>query len=474
MLKKLSQNIHPQDLADPKIIPVLWQYLLTLEAQLEAVLETVNEAVTIIDRDDVVVGWSRRAQEMYKIAPESILGQKIEDFFSSLVVTGVLNNGEVRDSYHQPCRGTHVLINASPIRLGGEIIGSVGAERDITETVYLHNELSKASHQVRLLEEEIKKFAPGESFTKIRGKSKKLGEIVSLAKKVAGTNAAVLIRGESGTGKGLFAEAIHQESQRGAGPFVIVNCGAIPPSLFESELFGCQEGSGGYDQKGKPGKFELANGGTIFFDEVDSLQLDMQVKLLRALQTKKIYRLGAEEPIMVDVRVVAATNRDLEKLVAQGLFREDLYYQLNVVAVDIPPLRERKDDLPELVYLFVQEFSALHGREIREIEPELMSILLSYPWPGNIRELRNVIERLVILAEGEKISAAHLPDSLRNIKAMADAENVSNLCELTERAERQMILRTLEEAGGNKSKAAKLLGIPRSTLYYKLKNLNLL
>lgn len=473
MIKKFSERVKPEDLKNPEMASVLWQQLRIVEAQLEAVLDTVNEAVTIIDKEDVVVGWSRKAQEMYNIAPEEILGRKIEDFFSSLVVTKVLNSGEVRDSYHQPCRGTHVLINASPITLDGQVLGSVGAERDITETVYLHNELSKASNQMLLMGEEKKKSASAGSFNKIRGKSKKLGEMVSLAKKVAGTDAAVLICGESGTGKELFAEAIHQESQRREGPFVVLNCAAIPPSLFDSELFGYEGGMGKYDQEAKPGKFELAHGGTLFLDEVDGLQPDQQVKLLQALQNKKIYRQGSREPIEIDVRIISATNRDLGKLVAEGSFREDLYYLLNVITVEIPPLRERKDDLPELVYLFAQEFGKKHGKEIKEIDPQLMVAFLNYPWPGNIRELRNVIERLVVLSEGSTLTPDHLPLSLKN-PVPVEAGPSSHLSEMTERAERQLILDTLKETGGNKTKAAKLLGIPRSTLYYKMKALKLL
>ncbi|MDS1030916.1 sigma 54-interacting transcriptional regulator [Bacillota bacterium LX-D] len=456
------------------LLQKLHYYLEVLETELDTVLDTVNEAVTIIDEEDIVAGWNRRAQEMYQIPPQNILGENIKKFFSSLVVTEVIKDGEVRDSYHQPCRGIHVLINASPLKLNEKNIGSVGAERDITETVYLYNELSRASSQVMLLEQKIKKnISSGEAFKKIHGHSKKLQKIISFARKVAITNATVLIEGESGTGKELFAEAIHLASPRKDKPFVIVNCGAIPASLFESELFGIKEGRPvGVDVNGKIGKFELANGGTILLDEIESMQLDMQVKLLGVLQSRKYYSIGAKEPSEVDVRVIAASNLELGRMVAEGLFREDLYYQLNVVTIDIPPLRERKDDLPELVYLFVQEFANYHHREIKKIDPELMSVFLNYPWPGNIRELRNVIERLVILAEDSSISKVNLPDSLQAVPV--SNEITSSLNKLTEQTEKQVILQALKETGGNKSKTAKLLGIPRSTLYYKLKALNML
>ncbi|MGI6332455.1 MAG: sigma 54-interacting transcriptional regulator [Zhaonellaceae bacterium] len=451
-----------------KVLKALWQALLVVESQLETLLGTVHDAVTIINDQDEVVGWSRRSVEMYGITPEEILGQKINKFFSSLVVTQVIKNGDVRDSYHQPCENTHVLINASPVKIGGQVIGSLGAERDITETVYLHNELSKASSKVRLLQAEINKITPqDDGFAKIRGKSKLMQEVLDLARRVAKTNASILITGESGTGKELFAEAIHLESRRKEGPFVIVNCDAIPASLFESELFG-QRGS-----LEKEGKLLLAHGGTIFLDEVDGLQPDMQVKLLRALQAKKVYPVGGQEPIAIDVRVIAASSRDLKKLIQQGTFREDLYYQLNVVSLNIPPLRHRKEDIPDLVYALTREFSNAYGA-IKEIEPELMTILLNYPWPGNITELRNVVERLVILAEGEALAVKNLPEPLVKWKDNAGNLNSSNLNELTDRTEREVILQALEKVNGNKSQAAKLLGIPRSTLYYKLKALKIL
>jgi len=451
-----------------KVLQALWKALLTTESQLETALATVHDAVTIINAEDEVVGWSKKAAEMYNITPEEILGQKINNFFSSLVVTQVIKSGEVRDSYHQPCENTYVLINASPVKIGDKIVGSLGAERDITETVYLHNELSKASSKVRSLQAEISKITPREdAFARIMGKGKAMREVIALAKRVAKTNASILITGESGTGKELFAEAIHQESRRKDYPFVVVNCDAIPASLFESELFGQ---SGSFD---KEGKLVTAHGGTIFFDEIDGLGLDMQLKLLRALQTKKVYPVGGKDPVEIDVRVISASTKDLKQLIREGLFREDLYYQLNVVSLQIPPLRERKEDIPDLVYALVQEFSQNYG-VISEIEPELMTVLLNYPWPGNITELRNVVERLVILAEGETLAVKNLPEPLVRWQKTAGDLKTSKLNDLTDRTEREVILQALEKVNGNKSKAAELLGIPRSTLYYKLKTLKLL
>ncbi|MFZ5943887.1 MAG: sigma-54 interaction domain-containing protein [Bacillota bacterium] len=452
----------------------LWQEILHLECHLSTLMDTVDEAITVIDRENNVIGWNRRAEELYQIPCSKIMGRKITQFFSSLVVTNVVNKKEVRDAYHQPRPENHVLINARPVIYDSEtILGSVCSERDITETVNLHNELSKASSQVNLLKSEIKKYSgPSDSFGKLHGHSKKLLEVIVLAKKVATTNTVVLIRGESGTGKELFAESIHSYSSRRDKPFIVINCGAVPPTLFESELFGYQPGAfTGADKKGKPGKFELAHNGTIFLDEIGELLPEMQVKLLRVLQNKRFYRVGGNEPIAVDVRVIAATNRNLEEMIREGTFREDLYYRLNVVSLDIPPLRTRKEDIPELVYLFTREFCNYHNRNIVQIDPEVMNIFLNYAWPGNIRELRNVIERMVIMAENDKITEENLPISLKLTKFKNSYHEGSTLMDVAEKAEKEVILQALDGSGGNKSKAAKILGIPRSTLYYKMNKL---
>ena len=458
------------------IMPMLWDKVKTTEGILKAVLETVNEAITIIDNDDNVVGWNCKAQSLYNIKSGEILGKKINSFFTNLVVTEARQSSKsYKDAYHQPCHDTHVLINANPITVDEGMVGSISSERDITETVYLHRELTKASSQVRKLEKAMSKIEGDQNpFSKIIGKSKKLQDAISMAKRVAVTNASVLIRGESGTGKELFAEAIHQESNRKDKPFIVINCGAIPATLFESELFGYSGGAfTGADKKGKPGKFELAHNGTIFLDEIGEMQLDMQVKLLRVLQNKVFYKVGGREPVHIDVRILAATNRPLEEMIAEGLFRKDLYYRLNVVSLDIAPLRERREDIADMVSIFVKEFCFLYSKEPLNISSDIMTILLNYSWPGNVRELRNVVERFVILADDGVVKREHLPEEIKGHKIVSQNEFASSLMEETERAERQMILKRLEDFQGNKSKTAKALGIPRSTLYYKLKILNI-
>jgi PAS domain S-box-containing protein len=473
----LDQGHKPVGFVDTEVLLAnLWKGLLLARHQLACVLETVGEAVTIIDEEERVVAWNKQAENMYGISREKLLGQSIRPHFTDLMLTRVMKERQkVRNVYHQPRAGSHIQINATPVIIDGKVAGSVSSDRDITEIVYLNQELTKASAQVKILETQIKNAVNGVSFRRILGHSPRLAETIMLAKRVAGTDAAVLIRGESGTGKELFAEAIHLESRRSERPFVVINCGAIPSTLFESELFGYQGGAfTGADKKGKPGKFELANGGTLFLDEVGELPLEMQVKLLRVLQSKVFYRVGGSEPVNVDVRIIAATNRNLESMIKEGRFRDDLYYRLNVVSLEILPLRERKEDLPELIHFFVQEFSRIHNRNISHLAPEVMASLLDYSWPGNIRELRNMAERLVVLADGEIIGKEHLPAGFAGNKwtPAAVAPDVS-LTKLAEEAEREAIRAALKRAGGNKAKAAEILAIPRSTLYYKMKSLGI-
>ncbi|RYD04552.1 hypothetical protein N752_14360 [Desulforamulus aquiferis] len=348
--------------------------------------------------------------------------------------------------------------------------------RDVTEIVQLNQKLSQASYQVQRLEQEIIQFtADRNPFASIKGHHRRLMEVINVARKVATTNAAVLIRGESGTGKELVAKAIHQTSTRNEKPFNVINCAAIPRSLFESEMFGYEGGAfTGADKRGKQGIFELSDGGTLFLDEIGELPPEMQVKLLRVIQDGIFFRVGGSVPVKVDVRLIAATNRYLEEMINKGEFREDLYYRLNVVSLELPPLRERREDIPELVYLFLQEFSQLYNKQITKLEPGVMATFLSYSWPGNIRQLKNVIERMVILSEGDTVPESAIPDSLRVTSQQDQIGTTIGLASVTEQTERDLIVRTLKQVNGNRSEAARMLGIPRSTLYYKMHQLGIM
>ena len=301
-------------------------------------------------------------------------------------------------------------------------------------------------------------------------RSESIKKVIGLAEKVAPYKSTVLITGESGTGKDLFARVIHQLSPRAKGPFVVINCGAIPPTLIESELFGHTKGSFTGAHESRIGHFERANRGTIVLDEISELSLDLQVKILRVIETGEILRIGGRDPITLDVRIIAASNKPLDRAVEEGRFREDLYYRLNVVSIMIPPLRERPEDIEELAFYFLDRFSKKLGKRATRFSNGAMVMLKSYDWPGNVRELRNVIERSLVVAKGPHIGAEELsfPFTPKPEPQAADEQALS-LSEL----EKQHIRRVLEMTDWNVSQAAKILGIERATLYSKMKRYGL-
>ncbi|HWR39679.1 MAG TPA: sigma 54-interacting transcriptional regulator, partial [Patescibacteria group bacterium] len=445
-----------------------------LQSRFQSVLNILSEAVCVIDQEDRVAVWNKSSELLYGITAQEIVGQPIDQFFSNLMLTQVIKEKkEVKDKYHNPCQGKHVLINAAPVKLKDEIIGGVCSERDITEIVNLNQELTDASQKVHSLETTLDQLhTEADAFSGICGQTPAIKEAIQMARKVAGANVPLLLRGESGTGKELFAQAIHQASRR-PGRFVAINCGAIPSNLFESELFGYESGAfTGADRKGKSGFFEMAEQGTLFLDEIGELPKELQVKLLRVLQEKVYYRIGGKTPLKIDVRIIAATHSDLEKMILANQFREDLYYRLNVVSLFLPSLRERREDIPELVYRGLQRYGQLHVQPIEKVEPSLMALFLEHPWPGNVRELYNVLERLVILAEGAVLTPENLPFDFTGtvIASTAGGDNTvaavpGNFSEMGI-LEKRMIERVLEEEDYNKAAAAKRLAIPRSTLYY--------
>jgi DNA-binding NtrC family response regulator len=305
-------------------------------------------------------------------------------------------------------------------------------------------------------------------FHEMVGESEPMQRVYSLVEMVANSDITVLLTGESGTGKELVARAIHHKSARADGPFVTLNCGALPENLFESELFGYEKGAFTGAMTTKVGRFELADGGTLMLDEVGELSLKSQVDFLRVLETKEFRRLGGTKLIEVDARIIAATNRNLEEAVKQGDFREDLYYRLNVVPIKLPPLRDRGDDIPLLVDNFLRECSAQHQREPKDVSREAMRLLRLYAWPGNVRQLRNLIERLVVTVREKTLQPQHLPEEIQaskeDIRTM-----VVTLGSTIEDVEKEVIRRTLTEVTNHREKAAKLLGISLRALQYKIK-----
>lgn len=460
-----------------------------LKAFYETVTQTTDASITVIDENERVRTWTEGAEKIFSVNHQDIIGQPITDFFDhkKLEILQSLHEGKsIVSQHHQPRSDLFVLINSNPVYFNGQIIGAVVSETDITNQVVLNEKLFNMSNEVHRLEQEVAKYKDAsDPFNSIKGKSDALQRTVHLARKVCSVKSTVLILGESGVGKEVFAKAIHEVSEEPNAPFISINCGAIPASLFESELFGYERGAfSGADNKGKKGKIELAKGGTLFLDEVGEMPLEMQVKLLRVLQERKYYRVGGEKEIDIDFRIIAATNRDLQELMKEGKFREDLYYRLNVVSLHIPPLRERKEDIIELTHYFLNDFSLSYQRPIHEFPPEVIHELLRYDWPGNIRELRNVVERLIVFTTDGVIKRDYLPFSTNGISFENTPKIASNvrkesdvtilpLREEMDQHEKKVIEKALKILDGNKLECAKQLGITRATLYNRLKRLGL-
>ena len=394
-----------------------------------------------------------------------------------------LNKTRIRERL----KGDEVFI-AVPIKVGGDTVGVMGVfksfsskesvEKGIESLMVLGTmigmfyRLSEKMEQERqeweeerkMLQEELKKTY---SIHGIIGVSESVRNLIEVIRKVASTDSTVLITGESGTGKSLIARAIHFLSGRKDKPFVTINCAAIPDTLLEAELFGYERGAFTGAHTSRRGKFELADGGTVFLDEIGDMPLYLQAKILRVIQDKEIEHLGGEKVIKVDVRIIAATNRDLETLVREGKFREDLYYRLNVIPIHVPPLRERKEDIPVLVEHFLEKFNEKYGKNVR-ISPDAMEALMEYNWPGNVRELENTIERIVVMNEGT-VRTADLPPHILAMRRKGGTETLQNLPERIQATEKEKIIEALEKTGYVKSRAAKILGYTLRQLDYRIK-----
>jgi two-component system nitrogen regulation response regulator NtrX len=332
----------------------------------------------------------------------------------------------------------------------------------------------KNAVQQRRTDLELQRLREDSALPEIIGDSVPMKALRQQLKLMAGTNGRVLIYGESGTGKELVARAIHTSSARANGPFVEVNCAALPEDLIESELFGYRRTNLDGTADHKIGKLQKAHGGTFFLDEVGDMSLRTQAKVLRALDEHRFEPIGAPQSVQVDVRVIAATNKNLEKEIERGNFREDLFYRLNVIPFIVPPLRDRAEDIPVLAAFFLREFTIAYGRKPKELSDDALEVLMRYHWPGNVRELRNLMERIVILYPQRRIESRHLPlDGARKNQANKPADGYGSLHDVKEAAERDYILRKLEETGGNVTRASELLGLERSNLYRKMKSLGI-
>ncbi|SKB69541.1 PAS domain S-box-containing protein [Acetoanaerobium noterae] len=465
--EKLVGVLRTQD-----IVYKLYPKIQANEDLYELLWDNVHEGICIIDNKGTVCIWGRGSEKLYGIKKSEIIGKKLEEFFPTALLLDVLKSKEpVENIIHSPRKNTYVNISALPLIKNGKLIGVVSTERDVSEITNLSRELEFTKEKLDYLQVEVRKMNEDKfSFGNIVGKSKIMTHTIDRAYQVASTTSSVLISGESGTGKEVFARAIHQSSGR-EGAFVAINCSAIPESLFESEMFGYESGAfTGALSKGKIGKIEIANGGTLFLDEIGDMPLHMQAKLLRVLQERQLMRVGGDKSISLDVRVISATHRNLEDMVKAGTFREDLYYRLNVVNIKLPSLSDRIEDVPLFVKLFIEEFCRENHMKVPDISPEILNMLMNYSWPGNIRELKNMVEHLVVFSKNNEIQIDTLPEYINNKDDKTiNIKNEKSLTDLIRKTEIKAIHDAMKECGNNKQQAAKLLDIPRSTLYYKIK-----
>ena len=454
-----------------------------MQERLQMILEAVQDGICVVDRTGEITYVNPSYLRIVHKTPEMVMGQNVFKTAPDGNRCAVLRTGVARiGSISRKKDGTTVVANVNPIFVNGEIAGVVSVIKDITELQNLMARLSQVSAKAEYLEQELlrtKKTA--NAFANYIGKSGKVIDVLALASKAAQSSATVLIRGESGTGKEVIAEGIHYASERRRGPFIRVNCGAIPGTLLESELFGHEKGAFTGAVKRKLGKFELADHGTIFLDEIGEMddeigEMDkkMQVKLLRVLQQKEFDRVGGEETVHVDVRIIAATNRHLEDMVKDGTFRDDLYYRLNVIPIILPPLRERIDDIPLLVEHFIDKISAATGKTVRSITPEAMDILMRYKWLGNVRELENVIERVITLMDSDTITVASLPSYIKGEAADREVQQLETESAVLpwEEYEKRIIAKALKQCGTFNA-AAKELKITHKTVAAKARKYGL-
>ncbi|MDR2124288.1 MAG: sigma 54-interacting transcriptional regulator [Desulfovibrio sp.] len=455
---------------------------------LYAIIDNIPEAIQGIDQHGNVTIWNKTAEKIFNITSKEVLNKQIADFFPDDLLLDVINNSKTYINFlveYSP--GFFLLRNTTPIYADdGRLSGAICTSLDVSRYMRMSDMLETAASRAKTLERATGDATDKEClFFTVNAETR---HMLQQARKAAATDATILIEGESGTGKEVLAYEIYRHSKRFGRPFIEVNCSAIPEGLFESEMFGYEAGTfTGNDRKGKKGKFELADGGTLFLDEIGDIPLYLQSKLLRAIQERRYHRLGGSTPVHVNLRIICATNRNMEELVKAKMFREDLYYRLNVVRLYIPPLRKRPEDIPGLARLFVGELSKALKRPAPEITPELLKSLSGCSWPGNVRQLRNAIETMIVLCEGNdamtcaSLVEANLNDTLLN-SAQDPAEAASppprvepdaTLEGFVSRQEKQKILQALADNANNKVQAAKSLGIPRSTLYYKMKNLGI-
>ena len=443
------------------------------------ILDSIHESILIIDAQTRVQYVNDSYLKMFGVRRERIIGRHLVKFEPLARIHEVLKNGVslTGDISHVHSAKLDVCADIVPLFQDGEVVGALALMKNVTELVQTSQELEHFKRLSAQLQSELsRKDDLPSGFRNVYGHSRALMDALQIAARAAPSEASICIVGESGVGKEVVAEAIHNSSGHANGPLVKINCAAIPDTLLESELFGYESGAfTGARTGGKPGKFELAEGGTLFLDEIGELPLTMQVKLLRALQEREITRVGGTKTIKLNFRLISATNRDLDAMVANGSFREDLYYRINVINLALPPLRERREDVGIYASMFLEELGRQYGKNYL-ISPEVLDMLARYNWPGNVRELKNCMERAAVLTAGELITPEHLPRKIIQYASSYPSRSSAEPCklkELLERTEREAIRSALELCGNNRSQAMELLGVSRRNFYQKLEKYHL-
>lgn len=438
---------------------------------LETVLDSGYEGIIIVDDKGFITKFNKKYQEFLGLDPKDVIGEHVTDIIENTRMHIVVKTGKIEKGHVQNIQGHNMIASRIPIKRNDKIIGAVGKVlfQDVEELESLAKRMAQVNEQFNYYKDEIKKMQEAKySFDNIITKNEQMNYLKKLGMQAAKSSSTVLLIGESGTGKELFAHAIHKASSRKYGSFIRVNCSAIPKNLLESELFGYEEGAfTGANRNGKPGKFEMANGGTIFLDEIATMPLEMQAKILRVIQEREIERIGGNRIIELDIRVIAATNENLFNLVKKGKFREDLYYRLNVINLELPPLRKRKEDVPILAKYLLKKYIEEMNIANMKFNNKTLEIMKAYNWPGNVRELSNCVERSIYLSETDIIMPSSLPKVINNKGEKIFNESLK-LKDILEKKEYNTILKALKKTNGNKTEAAKKLGIHRTSLYNKI------
>lgn len=447
-------------------------------------IEKAYEGLIIIDQAGKIIKF--KYEKFMNVKEEDVIGKHVTEVVENTRLHIVLETGVPEIGDVQKIKGHNVVTSRIPIIRGGVVVGAVGTIlfKDVAEVKHLAEHLDQMKEHVKRYKQELKRLNLAKySFEQILTGDPQMIMLIDTAKKASETNSSVYIEGASGTGKEYFAHAIHEASYRRYGPFIRINCASIPRDLFESELFGYEPGAfTGAATHGKIGKFELANGGTIFLDELSSMPLEMQVKLLRVVEERELERVGGNQSIKLDVRFISASNENLKELVRTGKFRSDLYYRLNVVNIDLPPLVKRKKDVGLLMQHFLEKFSVDHPNCPTGFSREARHCLEAYHWPGNVRELRNVIESAVSIAHGRNIVVSDLPDYIGHLKppeilsydlGRMSEPLIGDLKNMLETVEKKLIMEALQKCHGSRTDAAILLGIHRTALYKKMTKLGI-